>query len=119
MQKDLNSIDYFWYLRIKIPLKMILMVLDEIHVNYDGLELRIRGTNVGGSFNNDFEMYQLIGEERTLLMTYEERWDKKGYRVKVLSKGILEKDYIENMLHLLLPYTHEVKDAQLIINEEV
>lgn len=95
------------------------MASHELHLNYEGLELLIKATNVGGNFDNDFEMYKLSKHDRILLMTYKERWGERGYCIEVSSRGILKKDYIEKMLHTLLPLTTLIPNAQLIIHEEV
>jgi hypothetical protein len=94
-------------------------MVKELRTTYDNIRLLIKATNVGGIFDNDFEMYEQTenGGYGRLLMTYKERWGKEGYRVEVFSEGILKKEYIKGMLRMLLPLVELLPNAQLIIQE--
>jgi len=92
-------------------------VVGKLRINYLGKELRIKVKDLGGNFNNDFEMYQLTGRKRTLIMKYKERWNHDGYRVEVFSEGIIKKAEIEEMMKTLLPLVDILSDARLIIHE--
>lgn len=102
------------------------MESNELHITFDGIPLISKLTRLGGAgmpfhMDNKIELFEVekSGNRKLLLTTYE-KWNEKGYFLKVIkSKSCqLDNSYIEFMTRCLLPMVSSLEKSKMEIVEE-